>query len=53
MTIRHLTRWEEFQVWLELERTQLGMDLVTYYGLCSVCGLVQGYSLGQVIISLL
>lgn len=36
-----LSLWQSFQLWVELDATQLGMDVATYYGLCAVCGAVQ------------
>ncbi len=41
---------EEFLLWLELGDVQLGMDLISYYGICCVVGYFQGYYIGSQIV---
>lgn len=36
-------------LWVEDDATQLGMDVVTYYGICCVVGLIQGLAIGRLI----
>lgn len=48
-----LSEWQRFRLWVEMDATQLGMDLGTYYGLCALVGLVQGFAIGHCIRSVL
>ena len=36
-----LSTWQRFQLWVEDDAAQLGMELTTYYGLCCLVGLLQ------------
>jgi hypothetical protein len=49
ISVHQLTVLEEFRIWLEDADTALKADLVTYYGICSVVGLVQGSWIGNTI----
>lgn len=52
-TAADLSMWQRFQLWVETDAALLGMDLGTYYGLCALVGLVQGYGLGRCIVAAL
>jgi len=41
------TTWEKFSLWAELEEVQLTAELITYYLLCCLFGLVTGYGIGM------
>ena len=45
-----LTQWQRIQLWWECEG-ELSLDLLTYYGVCSAIGLMQGYLIGDLIVS--
>jgi hypothetical protein len=38
MKARDLTAFESFKLWVELDASQLGMELVTYYAWCALWG---------------
>lgn len=40
-----LTALDEFKLWWTLHG-ELGMDVVTYYGICSAWGAIQGWFIG-------
>lgn len=48
-----LSAWQRFQLWVETDAALLGMDLGTYYGVCAVVGLIQGYGFGRCIVAAL
>ena len=39
-----LSAWQNFQLWVESDAAQLGMELTTYYAWCCLVGLVQSLS---------
>ena len=44
-----LSAWDWFVLWVEDDATQLGMEVTTYYFLCSLVGLIQGLAIGNCI----
>lgn len=49
MSAHKLTALDELRLWWTLEG-ELGMDLITYYGVCSIVGYLQGWLIGSAMI---
>lgn len=52
-TIDDLTWWDWFQIWVETDATQLGLEVTTYYFICSLVGAVQGMAFWRFIFCVL
>jgi len=51
MKVYQPTTWEKFSLWVNLEEVELTFELVTYYLLCALFGLVTGYAIGLQIVA--
>ena len=45
--IEKLSWWDWFTLWVEQDAAQLGIELTTYYMICSLVGAVQGLTFAR------